>query len=45
MVASLMADVEMSYHDASIAFDEMCCVISDIRKKDGVESHVGKTPS
>jgi hypothetical protein len=45
LIASLMADVEMSFHDASLAFDEMCCVISDIRQKDGFGSKVWGIPS
>jgi hypothetical protein len=45
LIASLMADVEMSFHDASLAFDEMCCVISDIRQKDGFDSKAWEIPS
>lgn len=45
IVAGLMADVGLSFHDASIAFNEMGCCLADIRESQGYKTTFEDIPN
>lgn len=45
IVAGLMADVDLSYETASLAFNEMTCAIAEVREAQGFRSSLYEIPN